>query len=117
MHLSGRRAFQAEEQPVQTPCGMSMLSILEETARRLICLGGVSQREGSRRGQREMEAAAEVFVIHCKESITETNSYNSFFKLYNYNSFSCFLTYRQYLLTFYFVRGTRVVLSQHFHMH
>lgn len=71
MHLPGRRAFQAEEQPVQMPCGMSMLSILEETSRRLICLGGVSQREGSRRGRREMEAATEVFMIHCKESITE----------------------------------------------
>lgn len=47
---SCRRALQAEEQPVQRPCGLSMLSMLEEIARRLACLHRESQGEESRTG-------------------------------------------------------------------
>lgn len=48
--LPGGRAFQAEEQPVQRPCGRSMLNMLEEAVRRFGHLCGVRQGEGSDRG-------------------------------------------------------------------
>ena len=51
MRLPGGRAFQAEEQSVQRPCGISVLNKVEEAARRLPSLSGVSQGEESRRGR------------------------------------------------------------------
>ena len=60
------RAFQPEEEPVQRPCGLHVLSMFAERVRRRPRLSSVSWRAGE--GDRgSTQAAAEFFVIPCQE--------------------------------------------------